>query len=138
MPNYKASVCLTKLDGAQLQTGADGKVYCCIPIEEADLYLSQTTNQVYLNLSLWEARNGINERGETHAIKQSLSQARREMLGEAAKTKPYLGNVKILAYGNAATPAPNPNTVYSQPVAPAGYAPIPGTPATTKSDDLVF
>lgn len=123
MANYSLSVCLNKLDGAKLQTAADGKLYVCIPVEDADLYYSQNTQNVYLSLNMWENRNGVNERGETHGIKQNFSQAKRASLGEAAKTKPYLGNAKEITPRGQANPAAD---VYNQ-QPPQGYAPTPNT-----------
>lgn len=117
MANYSFSVCLTKLDGAKLQTATDGKLYVCIPVEEADLYFSQNTNNVYLSLNMWESRNGVNERGETHGIKQNFSQARRTSLGDAAKQKPYLGNAKEIVPRNQSNTAKD---IYNQ-QAPQGY-----------------
>lgn len=129
-------MCLNKLDGAKLQTAKDGKLYICIPIEEADLYFSQQTNNVYLSLNMWENRNGVNERGETHGIKQNFSMAKRTALGEAAKTKPYLGNAKEIAPKGQAAPS---SSVYNQ-QPPAGYQPTqpaPQSPAQ-ENDDLPF
>lgn len=128
MSNYSLSVCLSDLDGAKTQTAADGKLYMCIPVEEADLFLSQK-GKIYLNLSLWEKHNSPDQYGATHGVKQSYSKARREMLGEAARNKPFLGNVKEIRSNNGGN---SPANVYNQQTPPAGYT------STSNNDDLVF
>lgn len=94
MPNYTIKVRLDKLDGATLQTNPSGKRALIIPIEDADLFVGQN-GAVYLDLSMWENRNGIDNYGNSHSVKKSYSKEMRERLGaDAIKNKPYLGNAK--------------------------------------------
>lgn len=116
MANYSLSVCLNDLDGMRTQKSADGKLYVCLPVEEADIYLSNK-GKFYLSLNMWERRGGTDQYGHTHNIKQSLSQARRDALGEAAKNKPYLGNAKEIKPKGSMNPSDN---VYNQ-QPPQGY-----------------
>lgn len=133
MANYSLSVNLAKLDGAKLQTAADGKMYMCIPVQDADLSVAQNGG-CYLNLSMWESRP--NQYNDTHAIKQSLSKLRREQLGDAARQKPFLGNAKeIKPRGTQADPQQD---VYSQQAAPLGYAPVNGPYNGNSGSNLAF
>lgn len=121
MQNYSLSVCLTDLQGAQVQANANGKQFVFIPIEDADLFLSEK-GKVYLNLSMWAKRNGIDQYGKTHGIKLSVSQALRQRIGdEAVKNLPFIGSAKeIVPKGQGGYQQPQ-QPVYQQ-QAPQGYA----------------
>lgn len=115
MSNYSIKINLVKLDGASLQTNAQGKMAVVIPVEEADLFVGQN-GAVYLDLSMWETRG--NPYGDTHSIKKSYSKARREMLGpDVLRSKPYIGNAKEMVPqgGNAQS-----GMMQAQP--PAGFS----------------
>lgn len=115
MSNYSLKIRLDRLDGANLQTNAQGKMALVIPVEEADLFVGQN-GAVYLDLTMWESRN--NPYGDTHSIKKSYSKARREMLGpEVVKAKPYIGNAKELV--SRGTSNPQPGMMQAQP--PQGF-----------------
>ncbi|MDE7345326.1 MAG: hypothetical protein K2N48_01135 [Muribaculaceae bacterium] len=141
MSNYSLSVCLTDLQGSQVQANQQGKQFLLIPIEDADLFVSSKSGKVYLNLSMWEKHNGPDQYGKTHGIKQSLSQARQQALGEAAKNIPFIGSAKEIVPKNTQQQQQN-QAVYQQ-TAPQGYA-QPSYPQTQKdpfastNNDLPF
>lgn len=117
--NYSLSVCLTDLQGAQVQANQNGKQFVFIPIEDADLFLTDK-GKVYLNLAMWAKRNGADQYGKTHGIKLSPSQAYRQRIGdEAAKNLPFIGSAKEIVPKNAQPQQQN-QAVYQQ-QAPAGY-----------------
>lgn len=107
MSNYSVKIRLDRLDGASLQTNPNtGKRALIIPVDEADLYVGQN-GAVYLDLSMWENRNGANQYGDTHGIKKSYSKEARERLGaDAIKNKPFLGNAKPMPEFNNNNAAP--------------------------------
>lgn len=118
MSNYSLSVCLTDLPGALVQSNMQGQPVISIPIAEADLFHAQN-GKVYLNLAMWAKRNGPDQYGKTHGIKQSLSQARQQALGDAAKNTPFIGSAKEIV-PKTAQPVPQ-QSVYQQ-QAPQGYS----------------
>lgn len=119
MSNYSLSVCLTDLQGAQVQANANGKQFVFIPIEDADLFLSDK-GKVYLNLSMWAKKNGVDQYGKTHGVKLSASQALRQRIGdEAVKNLPFIGSAKEIVLKNQQPQTQN-QPVYQQ-QAPAGY-----------------
>lgn len=119
--NYNLSVCLTDLDGAQVVANPQGQQFVQIPIQQADLFLTDK-GKVYLNLSMWAKKNGVDQYGKSHGIKQSLSQARREALGEAAKNTPFIGAAKEMPPKNANGQPQQQNQAVYQQTAPQGYA----------------
>ena len=122
MSNYSLSVCLTDLQGAQVQANAEGKQFVLIPIETADLFLSNS-GKVYMNLAMWAKRNGADQYGKTHGIKLSASQALRQRIGdEAVKNLPFIGSAKeIVPKNQGGYQQPQNQPVYQQ-TAPQGYA----------------
>ena len=122
MQNYSISVCLSDLKGAQVQQNQQGQQFLTIPIQSADLFHSDK-GKVYLSLSMWAKKNGPDQYGKTHGIKQSLSQAYKQQIGEeAAKNIPFIGHAKpIVPKGQQQGYAQN-QAVYQQ-QAPQGYAP---------------
>ena len=126
MSNYSLSVCLTDLQGAQVQANTEGKQFVFIPIETADLFLSNN-GKVYLNLAMWAKRNGADQYGKTHGIKQSLSMAKQQAMGEAAKNMPFIGHAKPIERKGQQAAAPQNQAVYQQ-QAPQGYQPYQPAP----------
>jgi hypothetical protein len=122
--NLSAKIDLTSLIGAQVQTAQDGTLALIIPIQANDLYYSQK-GRVYLDLSIWERRNGPSQYGDTHDVKQSYSQAKRQTLPQGAYP-PSLGHAREIKTNNQATQN-NPANVYAQP-APQGYVPVNAAP----------
>lgn len=126
MSNYSLSVCLTDLEGAQVQANQNGEQFLFIPIQRGDLFLSEK-GKVYLNLSMWAKRSGADQYGKTHGIKQSLSQAKKQAIGEeAAKNIPFIGSAKEIVSKNQQSQQggyqqPQQQPVYQQ-TAPQGYA----------------
>ena len=121
MSNYSLTVCLSDLQGAQIQANQQGKQFLFIPIEDADLFVSSQSGKVYLNLAMWAKRNGADQYGKTHGIKLSPSQAYRQRIGdEAAKNLPFIGSAKEIVPKNAQPQQQN-QPVYQQ-TAPQGYA----------------
>lgn len=119
--NYNVAVCLTDLEGAQVQANQNGEQFVFIPIQRADLFLTEK-GKVYLNLSMWAKKNGADQYGKTHGIKQSLSQAKREAIGvEAAKNMPFIGSAKEMLLKNPQGGYPQNQAVYQQ-TPPQGYA----------------
>lgn len=84
------------------------KVCVVIPVEENDIYISvdeQTgrAKGAYLGLNLYEnqSESGLDQYGNSHAVKQSLSKQFREtMTEEELKAKPFLGNMKPMEQVN--------------------------------------
>lgn len=92
--NYNLSVNLAAIPGASIQQSpTTGKLAVVLPIEECDIFL-KGDGKAYLNLNIWANRSGKTQYGDTHYVKQALSKARREALGEAAKNTPIIGNMK--------------------------------------------
>lgn len=141
MSNYSLSVCLTDLQGAQVQANANGKQSVFIPIDDADLFLSNN-GKVYLNLSMWAKRNGVDQYGKTHGIKLSASQALRKRIGdEAVKNLPFIGSAKEIVPKNQQDDYPPQQQPVYQQTAPKGYsAPqYPQNPAPQQpANDLPF
>jgi hypothetical protein len=138
MANYSLSVDLTKLNGAQLQTSQEGQLCLIIPVEQADLYLSEK-NHVYLGLNMWAKRNvdpstGLDSYGKSHDLQINLSKAKRDAL-PAGTYPPSLGSAKPIVPRNAA------NSQYNlqnqQP--PQGFQPVnPPQNFATVGTDLPF
>lgn len=119
MQNYSISVCLSDLQGAQIQANQQGQTFLSIPIQQADLFHSEK-GKVYLNLSMWAKKNGPDQYGKTHGIKQSLSQAMQQSMGEAAKNMPFIGHAKPIVPKGQQAAAPQNQAVYQQ-QAPQGF-----------------
>lgn len=146
MSNYSLAVCLTDLEGAQVQANQNGEQFVFIPIQRADLFLTEK-GKVYLNLSMWAKRNGADQYGKTHGIKQSLSQAKKQAIGEeAAKNTPFIGSAKEIVPKNpqGAYQQPQQQNIYQQ-TAPQGYAapqypqnPAPSNNPFGQSNDIPF
>lgn len=138
MSNYSLSVCLSDLQGALVQANNEGKQYLLLPIEAADLFLSER-GKVYLNLSMWAKKSGPDQYGKTHGIKQSLSQARQQALGDAAKNIPFIGSAKeIVPKNTAPTTSYNPSQPVYQQTAPQGYQQPTYSQNNSKIDDIPF
>lgn len=140
MANYSLSVCLSDLQGAQVQANQQNKQFLLIPIEDADLFLSNN-GKVYLNLAMWAKRNGPDQYGKTHGIKLSPSQAYRQRIGdEASKNLPFIGSAKEIVPKNQQTQTQN-QPVYQQ-TAPQGYAqpqyPQNNNPFAPQNNDIAF
>lgn len=132
MASISLSINLTKLDGARLQTANDGKLYVCIPVEEADLFMTEK-GACYLSLNAWD--NGkVDQYGNSHAVKQSFSKARREQLGpDGVKNKPYIGNGKNIQPRNTNASGP-----YQQTTPPIGFQESPSPFSAPQNDDMAF
>lgn len=141
--NYNLSVCLTDLQGAQVQANQQGKQFLFIPIEDADLFLSDK-GKVYLNLAMWAKRNGTDQYGKTHGIKLSPSQALRQRIGdEAVKTLPFIGSAKeIVPKGQQPQSQPvyqqQPPQGYQQPTYPQNPAPANNNPFANDTSEPPF
>lgn len=111
MGSLTGSIDLLKLSRAGVTT--INNLQCLvIPVAENDIFIlpdsvSGKPKGAYLNLNVWENRNGANQYGNTHYIKQSFSKTFREQAGEdALKAKPYLGNMKPNSLGTQQPPFP--------------------------------
>jgi hypothetical protein len=122
--NLSAKIDLTSLVGAQVQTAQDGTLALIIPIQANDLFYSQK-GRVYLDVTIWERRNGPSPYGDTHDIQQSYSQAKRQALPQGTYP-PYIGRAREIKPRNQ-VPQNNPANVYAQP-APQGYVPVNAAP----------
>ena len=70
-----------------------------IPIAANDLFFSDKTNTVYLDLVAFEMK-ATGKNGETHIVKQSLPKAARDkMTKEEQNAMPILGNLKAESSG---------------------------------------
>ncbi|MBD5381999.1 hypothetical protein [Clavibacter sp.] len=137
---------MTDLQGAQVQTNQNGKQFLYIPIEDADLFLSDK-GKVYINLAMWAKRNGVDQYGKTHGIKLSPSQAYRQRIGdEAVKNLPFIGSAKeIVPKNQGGYQQPQNQPVYQQ-TAPRGYQqpqypqnPAPqSNPFASTDDNMLF
>jgi hypothetical protein len=72
MPNYKVKLDVSKLDKSAFFKGAKG---------------------TYVDLVLWENRDGEDQYGNTHSVKQDLGKDRRD------EKTPYVGNAKPIGGG---------------------------------------
>ena len=122
MSNYSVSVCLTDLPGAQVVANPQGQQFVQIPIEEADLFLSNN-GKVYMNLAMWAKKSGPDQYGKTHGIKLSPSQAYRQRVGdEVARNLPFIGSAKEIVPKNQGGYQQHQNQAVYQQQAPQGYA----------------
>ena len=139
MSNYSLSVCLTDLQGAQVQANQNGKKFVFIPIEDADLVLTDK-GKVYLNLNLWENRSGQPDQyNKTHYVKQNFSKERQEMYKASGQKTPYIGSGKpiVLKNQNNGYPQQQNQPVYQQ-TAPQGYAAPQADPFASTNNDMPF
>jgi hypothetical protein len=137
--NLSIKLDLTALIGAQVQTAQDGTLALIIPIKANDLFYSQK-GRVYLDLAVWQNKNGVDQYGYTHRVQQSLSKERRAML-PAGTYPPTIGNAKVIGQNNQTQQVyQQPNyaqTPYAQP-APQQSQPAPMPPAGQQGTDLPF
>ena len=85
----KSKVDLSKLQGAVVANLGKAKKKCLvIPIEDARVFHSEKTGAVYLDLVHFENRNGVDDYGNTHSIKQSLKKE------DQKEQEPFLGSSK--------------------------------------------
>lgn len=120
MESYSLSVCLTDLQGAQVVANQQGQQFVQIPIQMADLFLSDK-GKVYLNLNLWANKSGQPDQyGKTHSVKQSLSKEKNEAVKASGAKTPFIGSGKPIVIKNQQPPQQN-QAVYQQ-AAPQGYA----------------
>ena len=108
MPSYKATIKVNKLDKTAFFKGKNGDTYCSV--------------------ILWENRDGEDQFGNTHSIKQDLGKERK---GEKSD---YVGNAKEIGGGSGAG-----RDVSAQEAVrrqPAGQAAA--TQAEDETDDIPF
>lgn len=120
MESYSLSVCLTDLQGAQVVANQQGVQFVQIPIQMAELYLTDK-GKVYLNLNLWANKSGQPDQyGKTHSVKQSFSKEKSEAIKASGAKTPFIGSGKPIVIKNQQPPAQN-QAVYQQ-TAPQGYS----------------
>ena len=73
MTNYKMTLALTKLPGAELVEDERGKKCVRIPVEENDIFLTEKGG-AYISFVMWLNRNGADQKGNTHTVKLSTGQ----------------------------------------------------------------
>jgi hypothetical protein len=96
MAIISVSVELTALEGASVQKGQDGTDFVCIPVKQADLYLTDA-GKAYLCLSVMDKRGGVDQYGKTHSVVQHHSKEVREALDRAGQRAPFIGSGKLVA-----------------------------------------
>lgn len=96
MAIISVSVELTALEGASVQKGQDGTDFVCIPVKQADLYLTDA-GKAYLCLSVMDKRGGVDQYGKTHSVVQHHSKEVREALDRAGQRAPFIGSGKFIA-----------------------------------------
>lgn len=70
-----------------------------IPIEANSLFTSKDGKKFYFDMIAFERKNGADEYGNTHIIKQSFSkEARDAMSEEEQKKQPIFGNIQASVY----------------------------------------
>lgn len=78
-----------------------------IPCEENDIFISQDqqtgkAKSAFLSVTAWANKNGVNQYGQTHMVKQSFSKDYRLAHPEVVQQSPILGNGKpVQPQGNA-------------------------------------
>lgn len=100
MANFKGSIDLMQLRKVGMVT-IKGIKCAVVPILENDLVVYDRSkdnkpSSLYLNVVVWENKNGANEYGNTHGIKQDFTKEYREMREEDVKNSPFLGNLAPL------------------------------------------
>lgn len=131
MDSYSLSVCLTELEGAQVVADPQGQPLLQIPIQQADLFLTEK-GKVYLNLNLWANKSGMSDQyGKTHNVKQSYSKEKNDALKAIGAKTPFIGSGKPIVMKNQQPQQMN-QPVYQQ-TAPQGYA-QPYQPAPTPNN----
>ena len=115
MANYSLNINLLKIDGASLQTNpTTGKRAVVIPVEEADIFVNDSSTAAYLGINMYESHNS--QYGDSHSLKLKYNKATIDRIGvDAIKAKPFIGSAKEkLPYGqqptqSQAAPAPSNN-----------------------------
>ena len=92
---YKLNIDLLKITGAKQITGKDGKNYLAIDTDAGGVFAG--TKGVYVNLDMWENKDGEDQYGNTHRINLSPTKEQRE----AKEKTPIVGNAKTLTFGNS-------------------------------------
>lgn len=103
MANFQLKINLSRLNGAfvtPLRGKTAEKLCLCIPIEDAQLFQGQSS--VYLDLNLWERRDGVGKYGDTHYAKQRFSKAYLDSLSDdQRRALPFIGDMRPRPdYGN--------------------------------------
>lgn len=95
MANYNIKLDLSKLDKVAVSDiqGRNGRVKCVvIPIEDNNIYVSDKTGSIYLDLTAYERRQ--ESYGQTHMIKPRIGGERwRSMSEEERKNVPICGSL---------------------------------------------
>lgn len=128
MESYALSVCLTDLQGAQVVANQQGQQLVQIPIQMADLFLTEK-GKVYLNLNLWANKSGQPDQyGKTHSVKQNLSKEKQDAIKASGAKTPFIGSGKPIVMKNQQGGYPQSQAVYQQ-QPPQGYQAYQPTPA---------
>lgn len=127
MESYSLSVCLTDLQGAQVVANQQGQQFVQIPIQMADLFLTEK-GKVYLNLNMWANKSGQPDQyGKTHSVKQNLPKEKQDAIKASGAKTPFIGSGKPIQMKNQQPQAQN-QAVYQQ-TAPQGYQAYQPAPA---------
>lgn len=108
MDNLNIDINLLKLSRAGVTT-IHGLRCVVIPTDENDIYISQDAQTgkpkaAYLRVTAWANKNGVDQYGHSHYVKQSFSKDCRNSHPEANRNAPILGNGKLVQKQNAAAP----------------------------------
>lgn len=101
--NYNGKIDLMKLGKVALVKGKQGQNCLMIDISGSDLFLSERTGSVYLNIVAWEQSSEFG----SHTIKQQFSREKQDRLktlgkDEHYKQNPILGSLK--PFGSTSVP----------------------------------
>lgn len=87
-----------------------------IPIVENDIFISLNeagkAKSAYLNITAWANKNGVNQYGNSHMVKQSFSEEFKKSRAE------YCQNSNILGDGKPVKPVSKVNEVQAEAVTP--------------------
>lgn len=106
MPNYKVKIDVSKLDKSAFFHGKNGAIYC--------------------DLVIWENRDGEDNYGNTHSVKQDFGK------DKGPERPPYVGNMKPFGRGAGRDRTPQDGYRKKEPYTP------PTAPADDDSDSIPF
>lgn len=115
--NYNVSINLLALNGVTLRRGQQGETLLCIDLRYPN-GIKQTQKGIYLDLAVWENKNGVNQYGSTHYVKQSFSKEEKAALN--GQQTPIIGNARPIEYP-AQQPVGYAGGYYQQQQPAAGY-----------------
>lgn len=112
MDNLNIDINLLKLSRAGVTT-IHGLRCVVIPTDENDIYVSQDAQTgkpkaAYLRVTAWANKNGVDQYGHSHYMKQSFSKEYRNTHPDANRNAPILGNGKPVQVQGGATPSAQP------------------------------